>query len=157
MDGKLFQKRFWIIITNAVTICFLAYSYQCDGSRITVFIHSRKSIPFISFALVLVRLITFAEHVVIFNGEIYSQRFNETGSCTKQFITKQMKFYQYSLLMGYFIFPPFFIVEYIYVKNNMVMIALCIIIILQFIESLSFAGQCRSEKANKTRSILSRV
>lgn len=102
------QERTAIIILNALTVCVLAagyYNHEFDGDTAIVFY--RGAVPFVAFALVLVRLVVFAEHVLLHDAQIYTSN----GSKTTATLSSQMKTYQTALLLGHGLFALTLLLE----------------------------------------------
>lgn len=102
------QERTAIIVLNAISVCVLAagyYDVEFDGDAAVVYY--RGSVPFVAFGLVLVRLVAFAEHVLIHDAQIYTNN----GSATTATLSDQMKTYQTSLLVGHGFFALTLLLE----------------------------------------------
>lgn len=102
------QERTAIIILNALSVCAIAagyYDHEFDGDATVAYF--RGSVPFVAFGLVLVRLVAFAEHVLLHDAQIYT---NSSGATTAT-LSSQMKVYQTSLLLGHGLFVTTLLLE----------------------------------------------
>lgn len=102
------QERTAIIILNALSVCAIAagyYDHEFDGDATVAYF--RGSVPFVAFGLVLVRLVAFAEHVLLHDAQIYTNNSRATTAT----LSSQMRVYQTSLLLGHGLFITTLLLE----------------------------------------------
>ena len=142
------KKRTTLLFCNAAAVCTLAagyYHYEFDWKPpITIF---QGGIPFVAFGLVLIRLVTFTEHILIDNAEIYSDC-KDTHTAV---LSARMRQYQTALMLGHVLLVLTLGIELLSRESLSVIASLLVLVVLQGAEAWSYWSDVQRERLAKSR------
>jgi hypothetical protein len=142
------QERAAILLSNAGCVCLLALGYE--GSEFEVdsaIFYYRFAVPFVAFALVLVRIVSYTEHVLLNGGEVY---WRDHGSANYN-VGEVMKTYKTALIAGHGLVALTLALELFSGGRHTVLGTLSAEVLLQVAEAWTHSRDVRMEEASKMR------
>lgn len=134
------------MLANAGLVCLLAHGNQNNepGSAFSVF-YLRAAIPFLAFGLILVRMVSYAEHVLLYDARVYWR------DCGSYVVGEEMRVYKLALIAGHVVVGLALAFEMWAGGRMAVLVTLSAGAVLQAVESRSHRRDVWVEEVVKAR------